>query len=112
MASEKITDTPKAELPSDHRETSPSALSRRDFLLRAGLSSLAAASLATGQKASAAAPDGTPEQIHLTWGEDPSSEVVVSWASLGQAVNPRVLYGADASLGKIGKAASNAARCR
>ena len=34
--------------------------------------------------------DGTPEQIHLTWGDDPSSTVVVSWASPAQSVNPRV----------------------
>jgi len=33
--------------------------------------------------------DGTPEQIHLTWGEDPSSIVFVSWASSTQSVNPR-----------------------
>ena len=36
-------------------------------------------------------PDGTPEQIHLTWGDDPSTTAFVSWASPGQAVNPRVL---------------------
>jgi hypothetical protein len=34
--------------------------------------------------------DGTPEQIHLTWGNDPSSTVHVSWASPAQALNPRV----------------------
>jgi hypothetical protein len=39
----------------------------------------------------AAAPDGTPEQIHLTWGDDPSRSVSVSWASPAQAVNPRVI---------------------
>jgi 3',5'-cyclic AMP phosphodiesterase CpdA len=36
-------------------------------------------------------PDGTPEQVHLTWGQDPSSSVVVSWASQAPALNPRVL---------------------
>jgi hypothetical protein len=39
------------------------------------------------------AEDGTPEQIHLTWGDDPTRAVVVSWASPGQAVRPRVRIG-------------------
>jgi hypothetical protein len=81
------------------------SVSRRGFLFTAGVSGLAAATtpFALGGRASAAAgtPDGTPEQIHLTWGDDPSSEVVVSWASLAQAVNPRVLYGATSALGNI-----------
>ncbi len=34
--------------------------------------------------------DGTPEQIHLTWGQDPSVSVTVSWASPGRASNARV----------------------
>jgi len=68
------------------------AVSRRGFLKLAGASGFAtaAASLAVPGRAAAASPDGTPEQIHLTWGEDPSSEVVVSWASLAPAINPRV----------------------
>jgi 3',5'-cyclic AMP phosphodiesterase CpdA len=37
--------------------------------------------------------DGTPEQVHLTWGDDPARSVVVSWASPGQAVAPRVRIG-------------------
>ncbi len=37
--------------------------------------------------------DGTPEQIHLTWGEDPGSTMWVSWVSPGPAVNPRVAFG-------------------
>jgi len=37
--------------------------------------------------------DGTPEQIHLTWGDDPARSVVVSWASPAQAVRPRVRIG-------------------
>jgi purple acid phosphatase-like protein/calcineurin-like phosphoesterase family protein len=39
------------------------------------------------------AADGTPEQIHLTWGDDPTTTVVVSWASPGQAERPRVRIG-------------------
>jgi hypothetical protein len=29
-------------------------------------------------QSSNANPDGTPEQVHLTWGDDPSREVIVS----------------------------------
>jgi len=39
------------------------------------------------------AADGTPEQIHLTWGDDPTRTMVVSWASPGQAERPRVRIG-------------------
>jgi hypothetical protein len=76
-------------------------VSRRGFLTSAGVAGLAAATspLAVTRTAKAASPDGTPEQIHLTWGEDPSREVVVSWASAAQAVNPRVQYGPSPSLG-------------
>jgi hypothetical protein len=37
--------------------------------------------------------DGTPEQVHLTWADDPTRTVVVSWASPGQAEQPRVRIG-------------------
>ena len=37
--------------------------------------------------------DGTPEQVHLTWGDDPTRVVVVSWVSRGQAEGPRVRIG-------------------
>jgi Purple acid Phosphatase, N-terminal domain len=36
---------------------------------------------------------GTPEQVHLTWGDDPARAVVVSWASPGRADRPRVRIG-------------------
>jgi hypothetical protein len=39
------------------------------------------------------AAEGTPEQVHLTWGGDPARSVVVSWASPGPAVRPRVRIG-------------------
>ena len=45
------------------------------------------------RKARAAGGDGTPEQIHLTWGENPATSVVVSWASPGPATGPRVRLG-------------------
>ena len=69
-----------------------SSVSRRNFLKLAGASSVATAagSLAIAGNAQAAAPDGTPEQIHLTWGDDCCREVVISWASLAPAINPRV----------------------
>ena len=70
------------------------AVSRRGFLTGAGAAGLAATTSPLGaREAKAASPDGTPEQIHLTWGEDPTSIVVVSWASAAQAVNPRVHFG-------------------
>jgi hypothetical protein len=67
-------------------------ISRRSFLTGTGAAGVAAAAspLAASRPARAATPDGTPEQIHLTWGADPTRQVVVSWASLAQAVNPRV----------------------
>jgi hypothetical protein len=81
--------------PDDSIDDSTPGLSRRAFFRRVGATGLAAAAtpLVGALKASAATPDGTPEQIHLTWGNDPSSTVVVSWASAAQAINPRVLYG-------------------
>jgi hypothetical protein len=38
-----------------------------------------------------AASDGTPEQIHLTWGNDPATSMTVSWAAAQEASLPRVL---------------------
>lgn len=37
--------------------------------------------------------NGTPEQVHLTWGDDPATSVVVSWTSPARAVRPRVRIG-------------------
>ena len=50
-------------------------------------------SRAAGRTASRGPDDGTPEQIHLTWGDDPARSVVVSWASPGRAARPRVRIG-------------------
>jgi hypothetical protein len=69
------------------------SLSRRNFFREAGATGLTAAASALGSfsaQAAAAPVDGTPEQIHLSWGDDPSSTVFVSWTSPAQAVNPRV----------------------
>jgi hypothetical protein len=72
-------------------------LSRRQVLTGAGGVGLLAV-VGTGA-ANAAAPaanattDGTPEQVHLTWGQDPATEVTASWASPAAAVNPRLVIG-------------------
>jgi hypothetical protein len=66
-----------------------SSLSRRQVLAAGGTGLLAATAghakaLTTRMRRTrAAAGAGTPEQIHLTWGEDPAASVVVSWASPG-----------------------------
>jgi hypothetical protein len=73
-------------------------LSRREFFKEAGAGlAAAAAPLASFRVYSAeTAADGTPEQVHLTWGEDPTRIMIVSWASSAPAVKPRVLlYGAS-----------------
>jgi hypothetical protein len=68
-------------------------LTRRDFFKHAGATSLTAAISPLPALAADAPPpaDGTPEQIHLTFGDDPATTVIVSWASAGQAHNPRVI---------------------
>jgi hypothetical protein len=73
-------------------------MSRRQVLAGAGGTGLLAATVspakaATRARRSRAAGDGTPEQIHLTWSDNPATGVVVSWASLGQARRPRVRIG-------------------
>ena len=77
----------------DGAEPPAASLTRREFFKSAGATGLTAATtplaLLPGD-ATAAPADGTPEQIHLTWGDDPSSSVFISWASPAQAINPRV----------------------
>jgi Purple acid Phosphatase, N-terminal domain/Calcineurin-like phosphoesterase len=75
-------------------------LSRRQ-MIAAGTTGLLSATAAGSPQGSArgaargrsATADGTPEQIHLTWGADPTSAAVVSWTSAGQASRPRVRIG-------------------
>jgi hypothetical protein len=71
-------------------------LSRRQ-LLAAGTTGLIATAavppVAGASRRRTGAADGTPEQIHLTWGDDPARSVVVSWASPGRALAPRVRIG-------------------
>jgi hypothetical protein len=79
--------------------TESGALSRREVLAGAGgIGLLAAAAPLAGRRgvaplgaARTTSGDGTPEQLHLTWGPDPATSVTVSWSSPGQAQDPRVL---------------------
>ena len=77
------------------------ALSRRQFMQFAGGAGLAALAFQCGLRenyAFAAGPGGTsslgsgtvPEQIHLTWGANPSSDVTVSWVSPSSETTPQV----------------------
>ncbi len=75
-----------------------SSMSRRQVLAAGGTGLLAAtatpARAATARRAArTTAGDGTPEQVHLTWGDDPATSVVVSWASPGPAARPQVRIG-------------------
>jgi hypothetical protein len=82
--------------PSEHHdpacdaESTTTSISRREFFKNAGAAATTPLVLVSETNRTTAA-DGTPEQIHLTWGDDPSHTVFVSWASPAQAVNPRVL---------------------
>jgi hypothetical protein len=73
------------------------SLTRRQVLAGAGTGLLVAAGpvsiLGSSRSASAASAsaDGTPEQIHLTWGTEPTTSVTVSWASPAPAARPRVI---------------------
>lgn len=66
------------------------AQTRREFLKGAGIAAAASPMALLGQTP-AGASAGTPEQIHLTWDEEPAHGVWVSWVSPAQALNPRVL---------------------
>jgi hypothetical protein len=76
-------------------------MSRRQVLAAAGGTGLLAATAAPAKaatrtrkaRAGANGEAGTPEQIHLTWGDNPATSVVVSWASPGPATRPRVRLG-------------------
>src|ERR1035438_8835533 len=83
---------------SDNSRPSRTSMSRRQVLAGAGGTGLLAATAGPAKAAmrarrARAGGAGTPEQIHLTWGESPTTGVVVSWASPGQAARPRVCIG-------------------
>src|SRR6202020_619091 len=46
-----------------------------------------------GQAFAALGSGTVPEQVHLQWGADPTSSVVISWASPAAEPNPIVRYG-------------------
>ena len=79
---------------SQQQNTAPpgsGGISRREFVKGAGVAAAASSLDPLGTAAQGAGGDGTPEQIHLTWGEDPASTVFVSWATPSAALRPRVL---------------------
>ena len=86
-----------------------SGLSRRNFVLAAagaGAAVAAAVVLPDGYSSAAvtAAAQGSgtvPEQIHLTWGADTSSEMTVSWLSLAPQVRPQVLVRAAGGRARV-----------
>jgi hypothetical protein len=87
-----------------------SSVTRRQVLAGAGGTGLLAAAGPVAVLGSARPParrvpgggaaDGTPEQIHLTWGADPATSVTVSWASPGEATGPRVLLTRGGGFGR------------
>src|SRR5262252_2126864 len=81
-----------AEQPDTAVEVSSAAqsISRRDFLKGAGVA-VAVPVGVLGQTPAVPSEGATPEQIHLTYGDDPSRTVFISWASPARAVHPRVL---------------------
>jgi alkaline phosphatase D len=85
--------SPEQTADNSRKKDQTAAVSRRDFLKLASASGVASATSglafarsAVGSKSN----DGTPEQIHITWGNDPATEVAISWSSPGRSVNPRV----------------------
>jgi 3',5'-cyclic AMP phosphodiesterase CpdA len=74
----------------DDTQPARTAISRRD-LLRAAGAAWVASPLAHSSRSRELLADATPEQVHLTWGADPSRTVIVSWAAPAQALNPRVI---------------------
>ncbi len=90
----------------------PDGPSRRQVLAGAGGAGLLAAAapvpltLTRPQRhgGAAGASDGTPEQIHLTWGPDPATSIAVSWASPAPAVRPRVLISGPAGWSRVASA--------
>jgi len=78
----------------------PTSLTRREFCKGAGLTGVGTAvagpAMLSAHEAQTVAADGTPEQIHLTYGDDPATTVYVSWVTAAQALQPRVLLHGDA----------------
>ena len=77
--------------PKDIEPPGSDGISRREFIKGAGVAAAASSLDPLGCAAAGAASDGTPEQVHLTWGDDPASTVFVSWVTPSAAHRPRVL---------------------
>ncbi|HEY4211131.1 MAG TPA: metallophosphoesterase [Steroidobacteraceae bacterium] len=77
----------------DEHDIVNTPISRRQFFKGAGVAAAATplGLLSETTLCAEARYDGTPEQIHLSWGSDPARTVFVSWASVMQAINPRVV---------------------
>ncbi|MGO9028799.1 MAG: purple acid phosphatase family protein [Acidimicrobiales bacterium] len=89
---------------SEPRQPSGAHFPRRVFLKgAAGVGvGVVAAPLLFDRPAFASVSLGTgtdPEQVHLQWGADPTTEVVVSWAAPAAEPAPQVLFGPTAALG-------------
>jgi hypothetical protein len=82
----------RADEPDATAEASSAAqpISRRDFLKGAGVAVAVPAGV-LGRTPDVPSEGGTPEQIHLTYGDDPSRTVFISWASPARALHARVL---------------------
>lgn len=92
MKSEPPASPPDA--PTTEASSPTHSISRRDFIKGAGVA-VAAPVGVLGQTPAVPPEGGTPEQVHLTFGNDPARTVFISWASPAQAVNPRVLLQRD-----------------
>ena len=73
-------------------------VSRRSFMGGVGVTvgGLVVASGPVLWQQAAKADTVTAEQVHLTFGEDPASEVVVSWVTPTSVSNPKVIVGTTA----------------
>jgi alkaline phosphatase D len=80
------------------RPSSPtgSLISRRLFIKGAAGAAIAIAAspyLLDGSAFASLGTGTTPEQVHLQWGPDPATSVVVSWAAPNPEADPQVSYG-------------------
>ncbi len=78
-------------------------VSRREFVHGAGAGLAAAVAPVTlrADDGRAGPAEGTPEQIHLTFGADPATMVTVSFASQAPSINPRVAIGTPTSTRQV-----------
>ncbi len=75
---------------------SPRGISRRTLLKTAGAGGLALLAPPWFWRSNVIAASGI-DQVHLQFGDDPATSMVVSWATSGVVANPRVRFGAASS---------------